>query len=289
MNKDRLSFIGSFMPAAVMLILIGFGYAFEAGKITAQPGTLALAAAAAFVLPMALLLVAAKEREGFAKRFRGFKPRFIPFVLFMGITLALMCFLINWAIANLFGAGYNVQHMPLSGEGFPVWQLIIASVIIPAVCEELFFRGALMPALEGESFYAAMVVSALSFAMMHGDMSNFFGPLAAGLMYGYMTYITGSVWSAVIAHGINNALTFFIGFMLEKYSVIGLWEYFLVGVTVMFFIFLYISLGMLERLIERGRVPRIRRSAVMQTAQQIFFSPGVWVLAVIFMAKVIYL
>ena len=39
------------MPAVVMLILIGFGYAFEAGKITAQPGTLALAAAAAFVLP----------------------------------------------------------------------------------------------------------------------------------------------------------------------------------------------------------------------------------------------
>ncbi|MBQ1271544.1 MAG: CPBP family intramembrane metalloprotease [Clostridia bacterium] len=289
MNKDRLSLTGSFMPMLAMLILIGFVYAFEGGKISAQPGTFAFATVAAFLLPMAVILVTAKGKEGFNKRFRGFKPRFIPFVLFMGITLALMCFLINWAVTNVFGVDYKVQHMPLSGEGFPLWQLIIISVIVPSVCEELFFRGTLLPALENESFYAAMAVSALSFAMMHGDMTNFFGPLSAGLVYGYMTYITGSVWSAVIAHSVNNALTFFIGFMLEKYSVIGLWEYFLIGVTVMFFIFLYISLGMLERLIERGRVPRIKRSALMQTVQQIFFSPGVWVLSVIFMAKVIYL
>lgn len=287
MNKDKLTLTAGFMPAMVLLILLCFEYAAEHGHITAQLPVYGLTMAAAFLFPFVVLLVMGKGSEEMEYRFKPMRFRWMTFTVLMAIALTFMNFLMNWGIARIFSAEYAVQNNVAAGDA-PLWQLLCITILLPAVLEELFFRGALLPSLEGGGFWSAMLVSALSFALIHGDLTNLAGPFACGLVYAYMTYITGSVWSAVLAHLINNGLTFVVGYMLEKYAAVGLWEYFLLAVVILFFIFLYLAMGRLERLVEKGKVPRIKRSGFVKGLTSVVFSPGIWVLLVLFIGKILY-
>ena len=276
------------MPALVMLILLGFEYALNGGYITAQLPVYGLTMAAAFLFPFLVLLVMGKGSEGMTWRFAPMRLRWLTFTVWMAAALAFMSFLLNWGVARLFSQDYTGQSLLAIGDA-PLWQILCISVVLPAVLEELFFRGALMPALEGGSFWSAMLLSAFSFALIHGDLTNLVGPFACGLVYAYMTYITGSVWSAVIAHMINNGLTFAVGYLLQKYAAVGLWEYFLLAVVVFFFIFLYLAMGRLEKWVEKGKVPRIKRAPLGKAIASVFFAPGVWILIILFAGKLLYL
>lgn len=288
MNKDKLSVAAGFMPALALGILLGFQYAAKHGYIQVDLTLYGLTAAAAFFFPFILLLVLGRGSAAMPRRFGGVRPRWFPFILTMSAALSLLSFLINWFAARLFSVEYTVQSTLPMGE-YPLWQLLLVSVVLPAVFEELFFRGALLPALEGGSFYSALIVSAFAFALVHGDLMNMGGPFAAGLVYGYMTYITGSVWAAVAAHCINNGMTFLIAGLLEKYAAVGLWEYFLIVVLLLFFLLLYFAMGSLERLVEKGRVPRIRHVGLAKGMAATFFSPGIWVLVCLYLFKALYL
>lgn len=288
MNKDKLTVTAGFMPAFVLLILLGFQYAVNNGYVSSGLPVYGLTMAAAFLFPFVLLLAMGKGSEGMSYRFVPMRLRWLTFTVLMAITLAFMSFLLNWGVARLFSGEYTVQSTLAIGEQ-PLWLILCISVLLPALLEELFFRGALLPALEGGSFWSAMLISALSFALVHGDLTNLIGPFVCGLIYAYMTYITGSVWSAVLAHMINNALTFVVGYMLQKYAAVGLWEYFLLAVVILFFVFLFLAMGRLERLVEKGRVPRIKRAPLGKAMASAFFSPGIWVLVVLFAGKILYL
>jgi len=286
LNKDKLSLTASFMPALALAILMGFEYANENGYITVSPAVYALTEGAAFLFPFVIILMLMRGEERVHRRWKPYRMRYFTFIVLGSVALSFLSFLLNWAASIVFSNGYEVQQA--ISLDMPLWQLMLLSIFLPALCEELFFRGGLMASLEGSGFYSAMAASAIAFAFVHGDPSNMFGPLAAGLAYGYMTYITGSVWAAVTAHFINNSMSFGINYMLDRYSAVGLWQYFIIFVIVAFFIFLYLSMGRLERLIEKGKVPRIHRAGLSRGLSAIVFSPGLWLLLVMFIFRSIY-
>ncbi len=287
MDNSRHSRLPAFMPALSLAILLGFEYAAENQYITVDLKMYGLTTAAAFLFPLAVMLIGMKGTEGVTYRFRPFRLRYLTVTVLSAVALSLFCFLLNWISAKTLSGGL-VQNA-VSGAGAPTWQLLLVSILFPAVCEELFFRGGLLSGLESDGTYAAMIVSALAFAMIHGDLSNIVGPFAAGMVYGYMTYASGSVWTAVIAHCINNAMAFGVNYLLKRYAAVGLWQYFVIIVLFLFLIFLYLAMGRLEKLVERGRVPRIRHIGAAQTVSAIFLSPGLWALVIIFALKTFYL
>lgn len=88
--------------------------------------------------------------------------------------------------------------------------LAIAAVVLgaaPGLCEEVFFRGFMMPQLRRiDGAKVALVASAIAFGALHADWVH--SPTAAllGLYLGAMVLYTGSLWTSVIAHAINNAV-----------------------------------------------------------------------------------
>lgn len=82
----------------------------------------------------------------------------------------------------------------------------ISYTILPAVLEEMLFRGAIMQSLRrfGDGF--ALMVSSLLFALVHGNLVQ--APMAflSGLALGYFALRTGSLRTGMIAHFVNNAL-----------------------------------------------------------------------------------
>ena len=82
--------------------------------------------------------------------------------------------------------------------------LIIA--LIPAVGEELTFRGVLQQSLTHglKNPHIAIVLSASIFSFIHFQFYGFLPRLFLGLLLGYMFYITGSLWTNILMHFLNN-------------------------------------------------------------------------------------
>lgn len=84
--------------------------------------------------------------------------------------------------------------------------LLVKRVLIVPVCEELFFRGYLLPALSPQGRLRASVIVSLCFALMHGSALT--AHAALGLLLCLLTIQTGSLLAPILVHaGCNLALT----------------------------------------------------------------------------------
>lgn len=93
-----------------------------------------------------------------------------------------------------------------------VWGVLvslISTAAIPAFIEEFAIRGVVMQSLRryGEGF--AIVMSSLVFALMHGNMIQIPFAFIAGIGIGYAVIRTGSMWTGVIIHFLNNSIAVF--------------------------------------------------------------------------------
>lgn len=84
--------------------------------------------------------------------------------------------------------------------------VIVLSIVIAPMAEEIMFRGVLYPGLRDRfNPYAAAIVSSLVFAVFHGEPFVFLPIFVLGLMLAWLTEMTRSVWPAIIGHAIFNA------------------------------------------------------------------------------------
>ena len=84
---------------------------------------------------------------------------------------------------------------------------LLAAVFVAPVCEELFFRGfVFMGLLRGMPLYLAIILSALLFAIAHGDAASFPVLFIIGLLLALMRWQTKSLWPGIILHCLNNSL-----------------------------------------------------------------------------------
>ena len=88
---------------------------------------------------------------------------------------------------------------------------LLVLAIIPAIGEELLFRGYLQQTFAkwfGKP-HVAIIVTALLFSAIHMQFQGFLPRLALGVVLGYLFYWSGSLWLPIIAHFINNAMAIF--------------------------------------------------------------------------------
>lgn len=82
--------------------------------------------------------------------------------------------------------------------------LMLSTVLVPAFCEELFFRGFIMSNLMPLGRDFAIIASGIIFGLVHGNHDQIFFATVAGIAFGYIYAETGTVWCGVIAHMLNN-------------------------------------------------------------------------------------
>lgn len=85
---------------------------------------------------------------------------------------------------------------------------IVTIGVVPALCEELFYRGMMLPVMHRKfrNPWMAIVLSGTLFALMHGNTLALPGHVVLGIAIGYVVYVTGSIWAGVILHFIQNSL-----------------------------------------------------------------------------------
>ncbi len=77
--------------------------------------------------------------------------------------------------------------------------------LVPAVCEEVMYRGYVQRAFEKSwGITAAILISGAIFGAYHLQISNFLPLATLGVFLAYLTYISDSLIPAMVAHFINN-------------------------------------------------------------------------------------
>ncbi len=84
--------------------------------------------------------------------------------------------------------------------------LVLALAVLPAIAEELFFRGVIQNMLQksGMTAMASIVVTGLSFSVMHLEFDNFVAIWMMGIVLGWLYYYSQNLWVSIIAHFLNN-------------------------------------------------------------------------------------
>lgn len=93
--------------------------------------------------------------------------------------------------------------------GVPFWLPLLITALLPALAEEIIFRGYLYKKLFGGLSIVGLVLSSLIFGLMHGptDWLPCFIYSSSGLILGYSYYKTGYLVYPMVIHLLNNGLT----------------------------------------------------------------------------------
>ena len=100
--------------------------------------------------------------------------------------------------------------------------LVFLMAISPAICEELFFRGAILGSLRrGLTPMRALLWQALFFGAAHASLYRILPTAGLGLLLGALTLRSASLLPAVLVHAGYNAVVVLTG--LERLSTDGTW------------------------------------------------------------------
>lgn len=132
-----------------------------------------------------------------------------PLVIYLGYLNSIIP-IPDWM--NLAQEGqYEMILNFLKTEGVIVYALI-AIAVIPAICEEILFRGYILRAFEKSwGILLAILVSGLFFGMFHLQAANIIPLATLGIILAVMTWSSGSIWPAIFAHFVNNAAAVVVG------------------------------------------------------------------------------
>ena len=99
------------------------------------------------------------------------------------------------------------QMLNVDTVGGMLFNLVIIA-LIPAVGEELTFRGVLQQSLTRKmNPHVAIILSAAIFSFIHFQFYGFLPRMLLGILMGYMFYITNSLWTSMLMHFVNNGAT----------------------------------------------------------------------------------
>lgn len=128
---------------------------------------------------------------------------------------------VNYAAAIFEGMGieYNVDFGENPKGIFGFLLTLIATMAVPALIEEFAVRGIALGILRkfGDSF--AIIASSVMFALMHRNFQQIPFAFLVGLVLGFITVKSNSVWLAVAVHAFNNGTAVLLEFLTEKMSV----------------------------------------------------------------------
>ena len=165
-----------------------------------------LGMAAAFLLPLLFLLRAPAGTPRLALRLRPHTAHlFLLLPHFILLTAAAAA--VSALLTSLLGLGAaGATPMPTLPAA------ILLDAAVPALCEELFFRGAIFSTLRPMGRRAAVFGSALLFALMHANPAQIPYAMVAGLLLGLLYELSGSLLFPILFHFTNNLISLFMHF-----------------------------------------------------------------------------
>ncbi len=151
------------------------------------------------------------------KKTNGFN---ICFAIILGVS----CWLFNSGVlslieeAGLFSSQFEYMENILSplSSGSLIISIITVGIIAP-FAEEFLFRGVIYNTLRKKiSIRWTIIIQAILFGVFHFNLVQGTYATLLGLVFGYITYKTKSLWPAIIIHMVNNSVATIAPYVLNE-------------------------------------------------------------------------
>jgi sodium transport system permease protein len=167
-----------------------------------------------FIIALPVLLVLRILKMNAREVLRLKAPKLLQTLLipFMAIPAAMLVAILAQGINAIypFPEHYLENLTKLFKMDIPLWQSFMIIAVAPGVCEELLFRGLFPRFFAKYGMKVNIVITALLFAAFHLDPFRFLPVFLLGLLLGYQTLRSGSIYLSMLSHTLNNGLALFI-------------------------------------------------------------------------------
>ncbi len=112
------------------------------------------------------------------------------------------------------------QLLKMNSMGVLLFNILMLSVI-PAIGEELIFRGCLQKifAKWTGNKHMAIWVTAIIFSAIHVQFYGFLPRMLLGALFGYLLVWSGTIWIPILAHFMNNAVAVITAYVYQRQGI----------------------------------------------------------------------
>ena len=133
-----------------------------------------------------------------------------PIIIALNFITNLIITLVTKIIQKV---GVNVPEVNFDFKGNSTSNLIVYFIslcIFAPIIEEFLLRGCVLKILKPFGNWFAIIVPAIFFALLHGNIGQAFGAFFIGIILGFVAVKTGSIIPCIVLHSLNNFLPFFM-------------------------------------------------------------------------------
>lgn len=153
-----------------------------------------------------------------------------------------------------------IGAMPLPDSVAGIFVSFVSIALMPAIFEELLFRGIILKNLLPFGKWPAIIVSSLLFGAMHTDLPKMPGATVFGFCLAVLYCCTGKIFLGSLIHLVNNAMAVTASYismydMSREMMLMGIFVFVLIAIAIAALVY-YSVYG-----IKRRRISRIRTCA----------------------------
>lgn len=128
-------------------------------------------------------------------------------IMMVGSYISVMIF----SFLDLFGFSFAFDPKKFSSDNITSIATIVSTCVVAPILEECTFRGIILNILKKYGDKFAIITSALLFALIHGNIFQFFTAFTMGLWLGYLFIKTKSLTLTILMHGLSNSFALSYG------------------------------------------------------------------------------
>lgn len=194
-----------------------------------------------FLVPAAVFGIVNAKKANFL--FAPPKKGTVKIVFSGAFLLVFTALLVRCVICSSGGTQQSSAGSLIAGMGY--FEALFCYTLLPAVLEELLFRGIIFPLYEKRcGGLCAIVATSLLFAISHLSGVDFALYFLSGLILSVVAYITRSVFACIALHLINNITSFYLEnsvFRIAAESKSGTLAIFLLALLVLVCLFWFLT------------------------------------------------
>ncbi len=149
--------------------------------------------------------------------FMGFNSIFIEWNSNLTLPESMSAFE-NWARNFEDKARMVTEYLTTFDHGYELWVSLLVIAVLPAIGEELVFRGFIQNHLYvlTRNIHLAIWIAAAFFSFFHFQFFGFVPRLLLGALFGYLYVFSGKIIFPMLAHFVNNGFTLIMIFFYNK-------------------------------------------------------------------------
>ena len=107
---------------------------------------------------------------------------------------------------------------------------ILSLVILPAICEELLFRGIIFKGLKQHGKIFSVCITAIMFSIFHMSTTQTVYPLLMGLLLSVIMFYEDNIYYCIIVHTVNNFISLTVSYFNLK-LFFNHWSYIILAIV----------------------------------------------------------